>query len=147
LQHLLATELERAISKPAGTGEPASDQSGQSPELAGAGDIAIAPKPSNIFGLSADVIPLIGTLGKAIEGLIQSEGNAGAALLGGAVWPIGSLAKVMEGLIPSQGSVRAAAGEVSRLAQLLAEATEEPAAADTAVPTTAPVTDIAAAPN
>jgi hypothetical protein len=58
---------------------------GQTPELAGTGDIAIAPKPSDTLSLSADAIPLIGTLGKAIEGVIQSEGNASAAFLGSAV--------------------------------------------------------------
>jgi hypothetical protein len=145
LEHLLARQLERAIAKPAGTREPASDPSGQTPELAGAGDIAGTPKPPDLFGLSADAIPLIGTLAKALEGLLHLEGNAGAAFPGSAVWPIGSLAKVMEGLIPSQGSARAAAGEVSRLAGLLAEMTEGEAAGDTAVPPIEPDDGIAAA--
>jgi hypothetical protein len=145
LQHLLAREFERAISKPAGTRQPASDPSGQTPELARAGDIAIAPKPPDPFGLSADAIPLIGTLGKAIEGLLQSEGNVGATLPGSAVWPIGSLAKVLEGLIPSQGSARAAAQEIARMAGLLAEITEGEAAGDTAVPPVEPDNSIAAA--
>jgi hypothetical protein len=62
------------------------------------------------------------------------------SLPGDAAWPLGRL----EGLIPSQGSARAAAGEVSRLARLLAEATEEPAAGDTSVPPIEAATDVAA---
>lgn len=60
----------------------------------------------------------------------------------GAGWPIGSLSKVMAGLIPSHGSARAAAREVSRLAQLLAETTEGEAASDPAVPPVKPVTAV-----
>jgi hypothetical protein len=80
----------------------------------------------------------IGSLGKAIESLIPSQGATGTALFGSALWPIGSIAKAIEGLLPSQGSARAAAGEVSRLAGLLADATEEQAAGDTAVQPTRP---------
>jgi hypothetical protein len=92
-------------------------------------------------------IPAIGSLGKAIEGLIQSENTVRTASLDGAMALFGNIAKVMEGLIPSQGSVHAAAGEVSRLAQLLADATEEPMAGDSAAPTVAPDTDVSAMPR
>jgi len=58
---------------------------------------------------------------------------------------IGSLAMVLEGLIPSQGSARAAAQEISRLAEALAEMTEGEAAGDTAVPPVEHDDNIAAA--
>ena len=93
LAHLLAGAFEPAISEP-----------GEARKLA-AGDTATLP---------------IGSLGTAIEGVVQSEGNVGAVFPGDAIWPIGTLAKIIEGLIRSQGSTSAAAEEVSRLAQLLA---------------------------
>jgi hypothetical protein len=140
LAHVLAGAYEPAISELSGTREPASDKPAETAESAAASDINIPPNPPDSLGpgSSASTAPSIGSLGKAVEGFIQSDGNARAALPGTANWPIGSLAKVMEGLIPSTGSVRAAAGEVSRLAELLAEATEEPAGTAAAAPSIEP---------
>src|SRR4029077_8118611 len=85
----------QGASSHAGTREPISDKPSETNELVTAGATAAASKPIDSFGVSA-----------------------------GSTWPIGSLVTVMEGLIPSQGSARAAAREVSRLSQLLAEMTE-----------------------
>jgi hypothetical protein len=60
------------------------------------------------------------------------------------VSPIGNLDMVIQHLIPLKGSARAAAQEVSRLAQRIAEITEEEAPSDTAVLPAEPGTGIAA---
>jgi hypothetical protein len=120
LVSILAGALEPVISKPAGAPEPASDKSAETPEPEATGDIAIPPKPPE---------------------------SLSTAFPGGAAWQIGSLAKVMDGLIRLQGSASAAAGEVSQLVQLLAEAMEEPAGGDAAVPPIDAATDVAAAPK
>jgi hypothetical protein len=120
LAHLLAG-VGPAIGKSSENHEPTSDPPVVTPES----------PATEVF------IPAIGSLGQVLADLTQSQGNAGSA-----VWPIGSLAKVIEGLIPAKGSVRAAAGEVSRLTQLLAEATEDAPVGDTAVPRIDPDTDV-----
>lgn len=135
LVQVLARVLEPAISRPAGRREPASDIPAKTPEAAETGDPNLSQQP--VFGVGE--VPLIASLGKAMEHLIPSEDAAApAAFVGSAVWPIGNIAKAMEGLVPSQGSVRAAAGEVSRLAQLLADSTEESGIGGTAVPPIGP---------
>ena len=135
LVQVLARVLEPAISRPAGRREPASDIPAKTPEAAETGDPNLSQQP--VFGVGE--VPLIASLGKAMEHLIPSEGAAApAAFVGSAVWPIGNIAKAMEGLVPSQGSVRAAAAEVSRLAQLLADSTEESGIGGTAVPPIGP---------
>ena len=95
--------LASATNETAGTPGPASDSHAENPELDETGKVAITPKPFDHFG---------------------------SAFSGAAFWPIGSIASVMEGLIQSRGGVHAAAAEVSRLAQLLAEATGEPTSGD-----------------
>jgi hypothetical protein len=132
LVQALAGSHEPPISGSVGREPP--DDKPSNPEAAAIGEPALQPKP--IF--SGGTAPPIGSLGKALESLIPSESVTSRAFSGSAVWPIGSIAKAMEGLLPSQGNARAAAGEVSRLAQLLADATEEQAAGDTAVQPTRP---------
>ena len=123
LASLLAGAFGPAISKSDEKHEPTSDPA------------AIAPPASEMS------IPPFGGLGQVIEGLIQSDSNEST------VKAFGGVAKIMADLIRSQGSARAAAGEVSRLAQLLAEATEDSPAGDTAAPPIAPGTDDAAVPR
>ena len=106
LAEALAGAFEPTIGRLAGTRESPSERPAGSSKAVEGEDTAIPAKP--MFSL--------GSLAKVMEGLTPSEG---------AVSPIGSLAKAMEGLIPSQGSIRAAAGEVSRLVRLLADAIEE----------------------
>jgi hypothetical protein len=116
LAEALAGTVEPGISSHGRTRESVSDKPAETNESSVAGGAATPSNPIDSIGLSAR-----------------------------AAWPIGSLAKVMEGLIPSQGNARAAAQEVSRLAQLLAEMTEGEAADDTAVPRVEPDDNIAAA--
>jgi hypothetical protein len=120
LARILAGALEPVISKPAGTPEPASDKPAETAEPEATGDVAIPPKPPE---------------------------PRGTAFPGGPSSPIGSLAKVMEGFVRSQGSASAAAGEVSRLARLLAEEMEGPAIGDTATLPIEATIDVAAAPK
>jgi hypothetical protein len=120
LARILAGVLEPVISERTGTPEPASDKPAEPPEPEAIGNIAIPPKPPE---------------------------SLGTAFPGGAAWPIGSLARVMEGFMRSRGSASAAAGEVSRLAQLLAQAMEEPAGGDTAVSSIDAATDVASVPK
>jgi hypothetical protein len=126
LAHLLAGAFGPAIGKSSENREPRRDMHAPTPELAATG-------VSN---------PAIGGLGQVLEDLTQSEGNANST-----VWAIGGVANIMADLIRSGGSsARAAAGQVSRLAQLLAEA-EDAAAGDTAVPRRDPDTDVGAMPK
>ena len=127
LAHLLAGAFGPAISKSSEDREPTRDTPAPTPELAATGTS----------------IPAIGGLGQVVAGLTQAEGNAGST-----VWAIGGVANIMADLIRSGGSsARAAAGEVSRLAQLVAEATEDAPAGDAAVPTIDPDTDVGAMPR
>jgi HAMP domain-containing protein len=144
LAQMLAGAFEPAIGRHAKPHGAPSDKLAETAESTAASDIDIPPNPPDSLGPESSVsaAPSIGSLGKAVERLIQSDGNARAALPATANCPIGSLAKVMEGLIPSTGSVRAAAGEVSRLAELLAEATEEPASTAAAAPSIGHGTDV-----
>jgi len=125
LVQALAGLHEPRITRSVGRGEPADDKP-SGPKATKTGEPALPPKP--LF--SGGPVPPIGSLGEAMEGFIPSEGEASAASSGSADWPIGSLAKAIESLIPAQGSVRAAAEEVSRLAQILADASEKSAAGD-----------------
>jgi len=116
LAQLLAGTMEPAVGRSAKPREAASGKL-STPDAAATRESAMPPES------------LFGNLAKVIEGPIPSESPTstalfGTALFGGALWPIGSVAKAMEGLLPSQGSARAAASEVSRLAELLADATE-----------------------
>ena len=99
------------------------------PDPAATREPAMSSEP--LFGVNT--APPIGSLGKAIESLISSESATGTARFGSVLGSIGTIAKAMEGLLPSQGNARAAAGEISRLAELLADATEKSEAGDTAV--------------
>jgi hypothetical protein len=124
---ILQTPLTWTLAQALAGSSPVSDRRADTPEPATADDMAIARKTLGNFGLGLSVgaVPSIGSLGSAIEGVTPSDDEVRTPPPGSAEWPIGSLAKAMEGLIPSQGSVRAAAEEVSRLAQLLADATEK----------------------
>jgi hypothetical protein len=134
LAQALVGAFEPAISRSVGPREPAHDEPA-TPEATEPKETVMPPKPL----LSVGAAPSIGSLAKALEGVIPSEVAATTAFSGSAIWPIGSLAKIMEGLIPSQGSARSAAfREVSRLAQLLAEMTVGEAASDAAVPPAEP---------
>jgi hypothetical protein len=140
LAQVLAGAFEPAIGGYARPSEAASDKLA-TPDPVATTESATPPEP--LFG--AHAVPTIGSLGKAMEGLIPSRSATGTALFGSVLWPIGSIAKVMEGLLPSQGSARAAAGEVSRLAELLADATEKSEAGDTAPAAARPVSAVVAA--
>jgi hypothetical protein len=135
LAQVLTGAFKPRIGRSGRPSEPESDNLA-TPEIAATRESAMPSEP--LFCVST--VPPIGSLGKAIEGLIPSEGTADTTRSGNALWPIGSIAKAMEGLLPSQGSARAAAGENSRLAELLADATEE--TAGTAVAPTRPVSGI-----
>jgi hypothetical protein len=127
LAHLLAGTFGPVIGKSSENREPTRDM----------------PAPTFELAATGMSIPPIGGLGQVLEDLTKSQGNAGST-----VWPIGGVAKIMADLIRLGGSsARAAAGEVSRLAQLLAEATEDAAAGDTAVPRRDPDTDVEAMPK
>jgi len=134
LAEALAGAFEAAVSRSAGPPESASDKPAETTEVAATGEPDTPPK-----------IPALGNLAQATQHLFPPELTSGSFSSSVAVRPIGSIAKVMEGLVPSQGSARAAAREVSRLAQLLAELTEGEAASDTAVPRAEPDTGIVAA--
>jgi hypothetical protein len=84
---------------------------------------------------------------QAARELIQRAPISGSYASSVSLSPIGNLDMVIQHLIPLKGSARAAAQEVSRLAQLLAEMTEGEAADDTAVPRVEPDDSIAAAPG
>ena len=111
LQQVLA-----GVPTPFEKGKPPSEQATETSQTPTAGDEV--------------ALRAIGSLATAAEGLSLLKGDIGSVSLDRAALSIGSLAKVMEGLIPSQRSVRSAAAEVSRLAQLLADAVGEPASAD-----------------
>jgi hypothetical protein len=133
LAQMLAAQ---AIGRYARAGEVASDKLA-TPDAAATRESTVPPV--GLFGVSID------SLGKAIESLIPSQSATGTALFGSALWPIGSIARAIEGLLPSKGSARAAADEVSRLAELLADATEKSATGDTAMqPTTRPDSNVLA---
>jgi hypothetical protein len=111
----------------AGTMEPAIGRSAKPREAES--DRLATPDAATTRESVMPTEPLLGNLGKAIESFIPSQSPTSTELfgtgpLGSALWPIGNIAKAMERLLPSQGSARAAAGEVSRLAELLADATE-----------------------
>jgi hypothetical protein len=129
LAHVLAGMFQPGVSRSAGPHEPEQDNSAI-PQAAGTGETAMRSKPA----FSVGTAPPIESFGKALETLIPSQGTASTAFSGGGVRSIGSLAKVMEELLPSQGNARAAAAEVSRLAQLLADATEGSSVSETTVP-------------
>jgi hypothetical protein len=74
---------------------------------------------------------LSGLLGTAAT---PSPGQGSPTLFG----TIGLLALVMDGLAASKGGFRAAAGDVSRLAQFIADATEPAPASDASVPPAVP---------
>jgi hypothetical protein len=112
LQHVLAAGVPTLVENR----KPPSEQAAETP-LPSAADDEVARRE-------------IGSLTMMAAGLNLPEDDIGSVSLDSAALSIGSLAKVMEGLIPSQGSVRSAAAEVSRLAQLLADAVGEPASAD-----------------
>ena len=108
--------------------EPTRDTPVRTPELAATGTS----------------IPSIGRPGASSRRSQRSGRQSPAA----SVWGIGGVANIMADSIRSGGSsARAAAGEVSRLAQLVAEATEDAPAGDAAVPTIDPDTDVGAMPR
>jgi hypothetical protein len=127
LTQALPAGLEAGITWHVGAGGSVGNKPAKTNETAATGEPDVAPK-----------IPAIGSLAQATQHLFPSELTSGSFASSVAVSPIGSLAMVLEGLIPSQGSARAAAREVSRLVQLLAEMTEGEAASDAAVPPAEP---------
>jgi hypothetical protein len=139
LVQMLAGLHEPSIGGSAGPRQPAADKP-SSHDAAATRETAMPTAPI-FFG---SMFPPIDALGKAPESLTSSEGVASTAFSGSADWPIGSIARAMEGLLPAQGSVRAAASEVSRLAELLADATQESAPNETAVPPTTPDPNVVA---
>jgi hypothetical protein len=133
LAEALAGTFEPGLSRRAGTSEAVSDKPAETNETAATGEPDVPPK-----------IPAIGSLAQATQDLFPPERTSGSFAASVAASPIGSLDMVIQHFIPLKGSARAAAQEVSRLAQLLAEMTEGEAADDTAVPRVEPDDSIAA---
>jgi hypothetical protein len=85
--------------------------------------------------------PAFGSLAKVLEGLSPPKSGTSSTLTGSEAASLGSMAKIMEGFVQ-------AAGQVSRLAQLLANPTEETAATtDTPSPPESSRTNAAGVPE
>jgi hypothetical protein len=142
LVDILAESYREAARQAAGTDQQARDTPAEetAPSSARDGDHPVTGGPLFGWGYPADLFGYLGT------GATPPPHHAPPGLFSsGGIWPLASVVRAMEGLVPSKGSVHAAAGEISRLAQLLADATESATASDSAVPPTASAESIAGA--